>query len=152
MSQEGTRLTIPQMKRMEDMERELKARGEILAALRDAGSSWMGWVDWRRRLRDFAEDGEQHHIERLGMDREYIYITLYADGDFYTAYFDDAQALWSQAEDDLPMFHVLAKGTPHRTCIHALHLHRWLSHLAATCQPVRIMSHEDLEQAPESDE
>lgn len=140
-------MTVQEMKRIDDMERELKAREEILNALADAGASWMGWVDWRKRLRDFASDSEKHNISKdnWNLGRDGICIHLFVNGDFYTAYFDDASTLWEQADDDLPMHHVMVQyDPPHRTCIHALHLHRWLSHLSETCQPVKICDANDL--------
>ena len=96
--------------------------------------------DWRKRLRDFAADSEQHTITyaRWREDRT-TGITLYADEDFFTAYFDDAGEMWSQADDTLPMFHIMVKNDPpHRTCIHAMHLAAWAQHCARVCMPLHI--------------
>lgn len=105
-------------------------------------------AEWRIKLRDFASDSEQHNIKRSEWkeQRDSIEsITLYAHGGFFTAYFDDANAIWEMSDDDLPMFHVMIKSDPpHRTCIHPIHLVAWLNHMAETIIPVRIMGRWDV--------
>lgn len=134
---------------LESMDRELSARSQILDAVAGEGGSWMAALDWRTKLRDFASDSEQHAIdhEAWKSNNDGIYLTLYSSGDFYTAYYDDAHILWEQSDDDLPMHHVMVRSDPpHRTCIHAIHLHRWLSHFAEICMPVRICSSVNLKE------
>lgn len=99
--------------------------------------------DWMKRLREFAEDQEQHDIDFDQWQEDHGHgVTLYSSGDFFTAYFDDAGEMWSQADDSLPMFHV-GSGRPYRTCIHALHLALWAQHLASVCMPLQIMGRDE---------
>lgn len=131
-----------------DQNRELKARREILDTLQKAcgEGSWLGCADWQKRLRDYASDSEQHIISRAAWKRNRGNgINLYSSGGFFTAYFDDAMALWGQADDTRPMFHVMVESDPpHRTVIHPLHLVEWVEHLAEMCLPVQILNGDDL--------
>ncbi len=121
--------------------KELQARGEILDAVRVACGEgwWYGAADWRQKLRDFAEDTEQHDIthEQWAADNAtFPGVVLYVVGGFYVAYFDHAAELWQHADDDRPMFHVMVQSDPpHRTAIHPLHLHAWVQHLTEICLP-----------------
>lgn len=128
-----------------DLRLELKARREILDSLSDAagnGNCWLSaaTLDWRQRLRDFAEDREQHTIKHAAwkmLHHTFPGVILFAVDGFYAAYYDDAAELWQQADDTRPMFHVMVKSDPpHRTCIHPLHLHAWVEYLAGICLPV----------------
>jgi len=68
-------------------------------------------------------------------------IALYIKDGFYTAYYDDAGEMHGQADDDLPMFHVMLEcDKPHRTCIHPLHLTAWVEHLASVFMPLEIVN------------
>jgi hypothetical protein len=99
-------------------------------------------IDWRQKLRDFASDTEQHRITHVAwcVDRNTHGITLYSIGDFFAAYYDDAAEMWGQADDTLPMYHVMVQSDlPHRTCIHAMHWAAWVQHLAGMCLPVQIL-------------
>lgn len=99
----------------------------------------------RQLTRDFAEDREQHTITRQQW-KQYRGngLTLYCMGDFFTAYFDDAGGMWAQADDTLPMFHVMVESDPpHRTVIHAAHLAAWAQHCSEICMPLQILTLED---------
>lgn len=132
--------------KVEGLERELKARAEILDGIQKACGEgwWSGAMDWRQRLRDFAEDAEQHRISRAAWKKiRGNGITLYSVADYFTAYYDDAAVLWDAADDDHPMHHVMMQSDPpHRTVIHALHLAAWVQHLVKRCVPVQIASRE----------
>jgi hypothetical protein len=136
-------------KAIADMRAELKGRGEVLDAIKQAAVEGirMDCVDWREKLRAFGRDSEQHKISAADWkaNNDGIHLTLYALGGFYVAYFADAEIIWESADDEHPMYHVdLQIDPPHRTCIHRLHLADWLDHLAETRYPVRVMPHEDL--------
>lgn len=95
-----------------------------------------------QRVRDFAGDSELHRISHREwkMDRHHG-VTLYAQADFFTAYYDDAGVLWREAEDDLPMFHVMVQSDPPpRTVIHESHLAVWVRHLAEIYLPVQVLA------------
>jgi hypothetical protein len=128
-----------------DKDAELRARREILDAVAEAageGNCWLkaATIDWRQRLRDFAGDSERHQIsfqQWKGLHDTFPGIMLYAVDGFYVAYYEDAAELWNQADDTLPMFHVMVQSDPpHRTVIHPLHLNAWVEHLARICLPV----------------
>jgi hypothetical protein len=104
--------------------------------------------DWRQRLRDFAGDPEQHRVSHAAWKTNRGNgVTLYARGGFFVGYFADAELLWNESDDDLPMHHVMAKSDPpHRTVVHPLHLAAWAQHLAEKCIPLEIMSGEMLEE------
>lgn len=135
-----------------DQEAELKARREILDAVAanvGDGNCWLAAaeIDWRQRLRDFAEDREQHRVSRADwkLNRGHG-VDLYARGGFFVAYYDDAAALWNEADDTRPMFHVMVwSDPPHRCVVHPLHLAAWVKHLAEICMPVQILCEEMLE-------
>ncbi len=149
------------LRRIDEQDRELQARREILDALSDAagnGNCWLNaaTLDWRQRLRDFAEDSEQHRIDRdawRANHQTFPGVVFYVVGGFYVAYYDDAAELWQRADDDRPMFHVMVESDPpHRTVIHPLHLHEWLTHLAEVCLPATVLSGEDLHDTGEADD
>ena len=103
-------------------------------------------ADWRKHIREFAEDSQQHLISRAAWKsiRNQVYgVALYANADYFTAYYDDAAELWNRADDTRPMFHVMVKSDPpHRTVIHALHLAAWVQHLVTHGIPVLILQRE----------
>lgn len=104
-------------------------------------------TNWRQRLRDFAEDSEQHQISRKAWKQlRGDGVTLYSDADYFTAYYDDAAILWDQADDELPMVHVQVQSDPpHRTVIHAMHLAAWVQHLVGMAIPVLIVDRAEME-------
>jgi hypothetical protein len=103
---------------------------------------------WRIRLRDFAEDSERHSVSRAAWKRlRGNGVTLYCHGEFYAVYYDDAAILWEQADDDMPMFHVMVEADPpSRTVIHELHLGAWVSHLLEMAIPVSFVSAAEMEE------
>ena len=118
----------------------------------DEGMEKAADTDWRQRLRDFAEDSEQHAISRKAWKAlawkalRGDGVTLYSDADYFTAYYDDAAVLWGAADDDHPMFHVQVQSDPpSRCCIHAMHLAVWVQHLAACAVPVLIVGRPEME-------
>lgn len=135
-----------------DKDAEIRARGEILdtitKAMGETGNFWSNAarLDWRQRLRDFASDRELHQFERAAWKNLSSHgITLYAEADYFTAYYSDASELWERADDDHPMFHVMVKSDPpHRCCIHAMHLAAWVQLMAEVKLPVQIIAMEDL--------
>lgn len=104
--------------------------------------------DWRQRLRDFAEDSEQHAISRKTWKQlRGGGVTLYSDADYFTAYYGDAAILWDQADDELPMFHVMVQSDPPpRTVIHAIHLASWVQHLVGMAVPVLVVDQAEMEE------
>ncbi len=143
-------MNIAEMKLLDDVQAENKARGEILNAITKnigEGNCWMeaADMDWHRRLRDFATDSDNHQITRNEWKtfHDTGKITLFLSGTFATAYFDDAAELWNQADDEHPMFHVMIESDPpHRTCIHLIHLVNWIVLLSSRCYPVQIVDME----------
>lgn len=104
--------------------------------------------DWRQRLRDFAEDSEQHRISHKAWKAlRGDGVTLYSDADYFTAYYDDSSELWGQADDDRPMFHVMVgSDPPPRAVIHAIHLAAWVQHLVEHAIPVLIVDRAEMEE------
>lgn len=137
-------MTIPEMKKIDDLERELKARGEILEAITKnigEGNCWLSCadMDWQQRTRDFAEGRINHQMTRKQwkMCHDSGKITLFIQGNFATAYFDDADELNSMTNDELPACSV--ESSPRRACIHMIHLVNWLCELASSCHPVQVV-------------
>src|SRR5882672_11011779 len=136
----GSPVCTEAAKLIEDQQAELKARKEILdniAIATGTGNCWIKALDWRQQLQDFAEDSDAHLVSHdLWKENRGKGIALYIKDGFYTAYYDDAGEMHGQADDDLPMFHVMLEcDKPHRTCIHPLHLTAWVEHLASVFMP-----------------
>lgn len=146
---DGVALTLGEVvAAFNDLVREAEARREILDAVTSAAGEGncrisAATIDWRQRLRDFAEDSEQHSISREEWQenrRTFPGLVLYLVNGFFAAYYDDAAKVWGQADDTRPMFHVMVQSDPpHRTVIHPLHLNDWVEHFAEICLPVSII-------------
>jgi hypothetical protein len=123
------------------------------------GSVWIDWkdkaaplcVDWKQEIRDFCSDRENHRISHKEWKSYRGHgITLYLCGGFWVGYYDDAELLWNEAEDDLPMFHSNVRSDgPARTEIHPLHVSTWAEHLASKIIPVQLMDGGNIEEVSE---
>lgn len=150
-------MDIREAKRLDDLERECKARGEILDAITKhcgEGNSWLSCaeLDWRQKMRDFANDSDNHSISKKEWKvfHDSGKVTLFLSGNYATAYFDDAATIWDQSDDDYPMYHVMVQSDPpHRTVIHLIFLVNWIVKLAEMCIPVQIVDMQFVESAQE---
>lgn len=104
---------------------------------------------WRKDLNRFAGDVEihKHDYDDWKSNHESSNgVVLYAHGDYFCAYHDDAGVLWEIADDDLPMCHCnLELDPPHRTVIHEMHIAAWIQRLCEMCMPVEFIGFEFLQ-------